>query len=254
METRLNKRTGIANKNRNMYTLILYKSINSQVPFAPIYTTGLISAVTLDGYVGDLYSWAPWTLLNSSATYEDMTGTGYAGRKALQLLNTPLSVPSQLLHTGTDTTTTYTFPTAGTITMRLKSSSFTNYQSFFECSWKGISGDYTNVNTPFYRGTNNVWEVGKHTVAGGTSQPGNYIPSTGIWYSLAMTWNGSGSVNLYVNCVYVSTTSSGTRNGVTIGYGYETGHWTFAGAVADFRMYNAVLPQLTLVDIANGIA
>jgi hypothetical protein len=30
METRLNKRTGIANKNRNMYTLILYKSINSQ--------------------------------------------------------------------------------------------------------------------------------------------------------------------------------------------------------------------------------
>jgi hypothetical protein len=30
METRLNKRTGIANKNRNMYTLILYKSITPQ--------------------------------------------------------------------------------------------------------------------------------------------------------------------------------------------------------------------------------
>jgi hypothetical protein len=43
MEPRLNKRTGIANRNRNMYTLILYKSISSQVSIAtPPITTGLV--------------------------------------------------------------------------------------------------------------------------------------------------------------------------------------------------------------------
>ncbi len=191
----------------------------------------------------------------SGTTWVDLSGNG----GSLDLINGPLFDSGNGGSFDFDGTNDFARETSWngpsmTINGPLTISNWVNYDSYGSTrSTLGLTNGSSALQVGYRNGVGSIWRWG------GGVQLTYTVPSTGTWFNITATLNGSSNINAYVNGQLDNSTTSANPNSTSLANilisSYSTGGSSerFNGKMSLIHLYNRVLSSTEITQNYNAL-